>query len=125
MSSFDYTAKRAMAKRLIEKFGAAGSFILPGNDGGTDPNTGDTIPAQPDTTILGTVTPILRYKGNEIDGKTIQTGDGYVFFHSDVAPTIGYLHTQNGDTWRAVNIMEMTSVGGVNVYRKIQLRRGG
>ena len=71
------------------------------------------------------MTPILPFKQNEIDGKTIQTGDGYVFFHSDTAPTIGYLHTQNGDTWRAVNIMEMTSVDGVHVYCKVQLRTGG
>lgn len=123
--TFNYAEKRATAEKLITKFGGSGSFVVPGNDGGFDPNTGDNIPAQPDVSIDGIITPALQFKQQEVDGETVQWGDAYVFFHSDNEPPIGALTTINGVTWRCVRVMELTSVDGVNVYRKVQIRKGG
>ena len=53
----------------------------------------------------------------------IQSGDSYCFFHSEDEPEIGMLPTDNGKAWRVVSIIELTSVGGVNVFRKLQMRR--
>lgn len=128
MAKFDYDKARLTAEKLIDKFGAGGSFIKHNNDGGYD-GDGNAIPAEPDITVNGTVTPLLEYdtqtmKGaSEAQGTTIQSGDKYCFFHSDTAPEIGSVITINGETWRLVSIVDLTSVGGVNLYRKMQLRR--
>lgn len=126
MSTFDYSAKRETAKKLIEKFGDPATIVVKGNsDGSGEPiydAYGDEVPLIPDSTISGTVTPILNYKRMEIDGETIRAGDGYVFFYSDTAPMIGNFIDINDKTWRVVDIESLTSVGDVNVYRKLQLR---
>lgn len=122
--SKDYSTSRATAKRLIEKFGQSATVTVKGNDGGFDPDTGDTIAAVPDQTISGIATPVLQFKNSEIDGTTIKHGDAYFFFHSDVEPPIGALFTENGNTWRLESLMQITSLGGINVYRKYQLRKG-
>lgn len=121
--AFDYAAARVVAERLITNFGAAGSFVVPGVTGGFDPESGDVLADTAPATITGTVTPNLNYKSMEIDGTTIKAGDSYVFFHSTTAPPIGALITINSVTWRLVSIKDLTSAGGVNVYRKMQLRR--
>lgn len=121
MVAFNYENARLTATKLITKFGASGSFVVKGNDGGYD-DDGNVIASQPDTSISGIVTPLLQYKTNEVDGTTIKTGDSYVFFDGAEVP-INAVITLNGDTLRAVSNKELTSVGGVNVYRKIQLRK--
>lgn len=119
--SFDYSAARELAEELITEFGAAGTFIKKGAAGGYD-EYGDVIADSDDIEIAGTVTPLLSYKTAEIDGSGILTSDSYVYFHSDTAPEIDYTITINGVTYRAIDVTELASIGGVNVYRKIQLR---
>jgi len=120
--AFDYSAARETAKKLIENFGGAGSFVKSGNNGGYD-DYGNPTPPEPDTTINGLVSPILSFKRMEIDGESILATDGYVFFHSEQAPEIGFTHTQNGKTYRFVSmLMEINSIDGINVFRKIQVR---
>ena len=123
--SFDYNEARATALELITEFGGTGEFIKTGDTGGYD-EYGDPIAATPDIVISDTVTPLLPFKIGDIAGSngTIVQADKYCFFHSDTAPGIGYTHTQNGVEWRVVSILsEITSVDGVNVFRRLQLRR--
>lgn len=122
MSTFNYENARLTATKLISKFGAAGSFVIKGNDGGYD-DDGNVIAPTPNVTISGTVTPALQYKSMEIDGSTVQTGDSYVFFDSATDIPIGAIITLNGNEFKAVNSTTLKSVAGVKVYQKIQLRR--
>lgn len=120
VDKFDYAKAQATAKRLIEKFGEAGAFSRV-TSGGTDNVTGVTTP-ETTTTISGTVTPALKYKSNEINGESVQRGDGYVFFDGDEI-AINDTITINGEAFRAVFIDKIESVAGVLVYQKVQLRR--
>lgn len=122
MAAFDYVKARAIAKGLIEKFGQAKEFIIEGSKGGTD-KWGDPIPDTPDTSTVGFVTPLLSYKKMEVDGEQILATDSYVFFHSDEIPPIDSKIAINSNKYRAVNIVRLDSVGGTNVYVKVQLRR--
>lgn len=119
--AFDYDGARAVAEEIITTFGAAGSVVKLGVTGGTD-EWGDPIADVADVVITGIITPLLRYKLKEIDETNIKTGDSFVFFHSINAPEINMQTTINGITYRVVNIMNLDSVGGVNVYRRLQLR---
>ena len=120
---FDYSEARATAEAIIGEFGESATLSKPGTDAGYDPNTGDPVPSTPGSYVNGLVTPLLSYKSSEIDGELIQAGDSYCFFHSDEAPGIGMVLTINGHDWRVVSIVDLTSVDGVNVFRKLQLRR--
>lgn len=122
MVAFNYNKAYEVAKKLIEKFGGSGSFVVTGSTGGYD-DDGNVIPDIPDRTISGTVTPMLQYKSMEIDGSTIQTGDSYIFADTSAEVPINAVITLNGDTFRVVNVQGITSVDGVKVYRKLQLRR--
>ena len=123
MARFDYGKMRALAQKLIDKFGGEAQFIKAGQQGGYDPDTGNQTPDTPPVTIDGLSTPLLSYKSSEIDGTVIKMGDGYVFFHSDIEPEIDMKITLNGDTFRAINLTKLTSVQGVKVVCKVQLRR--
>lgn len=119
----DFNSARALAERLISKSGEPASFVKSGSTGGYD-EYGDPLPDQPDIVIDGIVTPLFSFKTNEVDNENILASDSYVFFHSETAPEVGFEHTQNGKTYRMVSMMkEMTSVDGINVFRRIQLRR--
>ena len=120
--SFDYVDAKATADRLIAKFGAPAQLVKDNSGGGFD-SDGNAIPDAPDTIINGICTPILRYKRAEIDGQNIQYDDGYVYFSTDGVPEIGMTLTLNNDVFRIVNTMPLTSVDGVVVYRKLQVRR--
>lgn len=120
---FDYAKARATAEALITKFGEPTTLIIKGQAGGFD-EFGDVVPDTPDTEITGIATPLLRYKRDEIDNSSILEDDAYIFFHSDDEPLIGMQHTQNGVTYRIISIVDITSVDGTNVYRKLQLRKG-
>ena len=120
---FDYGEARETAEALIGEFGESATLAKPGTDAGYDPNTGDPIPSTPGSYVDGLVTPLLSYKSTEVDGELIQAGDSYCFFHSDEAPEIGMILTVNWLDWRVVSIVDLTSVDGVNVFRKLQLRR--
>ena len=123
MSRFDYGKMRALAQKLIDKFGGEAQFIKAGQQGGFDPDTGEQTPDTPDYVIDGLSTPIRYYKSSEADGTVIKMGDGSIFFHSDIEPEIDMKITLNGDTFRAVNLIKMKSVQGVKVSCKVQLRR--
>lgn len=122
--SFDYIDARNTAKELIEEFGQAGKVIKKGSTGGYDEH-GNLKPDDPDAEVNGTITPLLRYNSNEIDGESIQDGDAYVFFHSDsdVDDWINYQVAVNGVTFRVVGMVTLDSVDDINVFRKLQLRR--
>ena len=120
--AFDYDEARETALEIINEFGDSGEFILKGTTGGYDAY-GNETEATDDVTISGIITPLLSYSTAEIDGEAILATDNYCYFHSDTAPEVGYTVTINGDEFRAISIDELTSVGGVNVYRKIQLRK--
>lgn len=123
--SFDYDEARATVLELITEFGGDGEFIKVGDTGGYD-DYGNAIAPSADIVISGTVTPLLPFEIGEVAGSngTIIQADKFCFFHSDTAPEIGYTHTQNGVEWRVVSILkEITSIDGVNVFRKLQMRR--
>lgn len=122
MSKFDYEAKRLTAERLITKFGADGSFTLKGTKGGFD-SFGNATADVADVVVDGIITPLLSYSQSEINGESILSTDNFCYFHSDDSPQINYVTTINGETYRAISIVKLDSVGDVNIYRKIQLRK--
>lgn len=126
---FDYSEARATAEAIIGEFGEEAFIVKPDTEGGYDPETGDPIAGQPGYEIKGLVSPLLDYDtitqsgASEADGGTVLSGDKFCFFHSTEEPEIGMVLTVNGRAWRVVSIVDLTSVGGVNVFRKLQLRR--
>ena len=124
MSKFNYSNSRNTAEKLIAKFGEESVVTIKGNTGGYD-GFGNPLPPEPDINIEGLITPILSYTNGEIDNETIKMGDGYCFFHSTEEPVINCVTTINGKVWKVVDIDELTSIGGVNVYRKLQMRADG
>lgn len=119
---FDYNEAALDAAEQIEFWGQAGQAVKQGNASGWD-SSGNVIPAQPDVTIDGTVTPLLKYKQSEIDGNHILTTDSFVLFDSSTAPEIDMMITINGDTFRIKSLKVLSSVDGINVLRKLQLRK--
>ena len=106
---------------MISNYGQPSQVIKKGATGGTDA-WGDPKPDEPDTVIDGIITPWLDAKTREIDGENILRGDGFVYFHSDVAPEINMQTTINGKTFRIVDTKALNSVDDINVYRRLQLR---
>ena len=120
---FDFSEAREDAKEIITEFGESSTLTNPGASGGYDA-FGNPIADTPGATINGTVTPLLNYKIDEIDGETIQRQDSYVFFDTDGTPEIGMNITINGQKYAIVDIpLRIQSVGGVTVLNKLQLRR--
>jgi len=122
MAAFDYANAHAVAVKLITKFGQPADIIKKGNAGGYD-TSGNVIAAQPDVIISGIITPLLQYKQSEIDGENVQSGDSYVFFESTTLPEIGYMVTVNAIEFRVIDLTNLTSVDGIKIYLKMQLRR--
>lgn len=120
MSKFDYSKAQATAQRLIDKFGDGGSFTRT-SQGNIDPVTGNSTGGST-LTISGTITPILSYKNSEVDGASIMQGDGYAYFDGQ-GLRVGDYTTVNNETWRVVSVSGITSISGVNVYQKVQVRR--
>ena len=118
---FDYASKRLTAEKLINKFGENSTLSIEGNDGGFDA-FGNPIASAPGSTIDCIITPILNYKESEIDGETIQRKDGYTYIYSDDAPQIQMTTTINGVKYAVIDVKELTSVTGVNLYYVLQLR---
>jgi hypothetical protein len=118
MAKFDYTKAQTTAKRLIDKFGDAGTATKKGQEGGFD-QFGDSTTATDDVVISGTITPLLSFKASEVDDVFVLSTDSYVFFDSEQLPEIGMI-TQG---LRVVNVVKLTSVEGVRVYCKLQLRK--
>lgn len=119
--SNDYSEDRAAAKENIEFWGEASTVIKKGSTGGND-EWGDPIADIPDVAIDGIITPFLAAKSAEIDNENILSGDGFAFFHSDIAPEIDMQTTLNGTTYRIIAMRVLNSVDDINVYRRLQLR---
>ncbi len=119
--AFDYTAARATASAIIADFGAPGVITKKGTTGGFD-GDGNVTADVADVTINGTVTPLIKYESHEIDGTKIIHNDGYVFFHSTAEPEVNMQITIDGKVLGIVSIYKLDSVGGVNVFRSLQLR---
>lgn len=123
MAEFNYQDSRALAERLIKRFGGDGDFTKKGNDSGFD-SDGNPAPIEADKVYSGLITPKIDAKTEEIDGSLVKTGDAFVYFHSDEKPETGSITVINGEVWRLTRVAsELTSLDGVNVYRKLQLRR--
>ena len=120
--SFDYEQAALDATEIIAEFGEAGSVYQPAIPAGQDPDTGDATAGTAQVTIAGTITPKLQYKKMQIDGVNVLASDTFVFFDTTGSPTVGMLTQINGETLRIVQIDKLQSVGGVNVYHKLQLR---
>lgn len=119
--AFDYSGARNEAYSIISEYGQTGSVIKKGVTGGDD-EWGDPIADIPPVTINGIITPFLAAKKAEVDDTNVLMGDGFVFFHSDIAPEIDMQTTLNGITYRIIAMNVLNSVDGINVYRKLQLR---
>lgn len=122
MATFDYEQAREDAEALIAEFGDAGQLILKGSAGGFDA-FGNVTTDTADLIISGTVTPLIGYKTREINDTSIKRGDSYVFFHSTGEPAINMTIEIGGDTFRVIDIYKLDSVGGINVFTKLQLRK--
>lgn len=120
VAKFDYEQARRDADTLINDFGDAGSFTRV-TQGAIDQATGEQSPSTT-TPINGTITPILRYMNNEINGESVLRTDGYVYF-SGGEIEVGDTAVLNGETFRAVDVAKLKSVSGTLVYQKVQLRR--
>ena len=120
VAKFDYIKAQTTAKKLVEKFGESVTFIRT-VQGAIDPATGEQG-ANTTVSIGGTVTPVLRFSNDEINGESVQRDDGFVFFDGGEL-AINDKIAINGETWRCVDVSKIKSVSGVLVYQKVQLRR--
>jgi len=123
MSNFDYDNARVIAENLIAKFGQLASFYKNGSDPRPFDDAGNPRTPDPVIEIAGTVTPLLSFKQHEIDGMAILATDSYVYFHSDDEPPIDSKITINSNEYRLVAIKKLGSVDGINIYRRMQLRK--
>lgn len=121
--SFNYDKARDRTLKQITKYGASGQVILKGSSGGFD-NSGNATPDTPDTIINGIITPLVQYKTAEIDDKSIQVEDAWVYFHSDSEPLIDMQTTLNSKTFRIIDVIKLSSVDDINIFTKLQLRIG-
>ena len=119
--AYNYAKARKIAARSIQKYGGEGSLVLKGVSGGYD-NNGDVIPAQPDQTVYGLITPPVLYNSGEINGDTIIKGDSWVYFDSDQDISTGMQTTLNGVTFRVIDIQTVLDLDGVSIYKKLSLR---
>lgn len=120
--SFNYNDARNSAEEIITFFGKPGQVIKKGVPSGGFDDNGDPISSTPDEIINGIITPLLRFKKSEIDGSAIKIGDTFVFFHSDSEPLIDMQVTLNSKTFRIIDIITLSSVDDINVFRRLQLR---
>lgn len=98
MATFDYARARAMAERLIAKFGQIGSVKrmsspdpVYGGDGTETAYTAKLVP--------------MAYKVNEIDGTVILNGDVQLYISSvdlAITPIPGDLTDCNGKSYRII-----------------------
>ena len=122
--SFDYTKARETAKKIISKFGKSSSLVKKGTTGGFDEG-GNTEADSPDIAINGIITPLVKYKTHETDGKTIIKGDAWAFFYTESAVEIevDMQTTFNGKTFSVKGIEVLSSVDDINIYTRLQLRK--
>ncbi len=126
MESFDYAEAAEVAGELIQFFGKPKELVKKGIKGGYDAK-GNPVADTADTSINGTITPLLPYGLGtvyETDGTAIEAGDQYCFYDTKEVIEIGMIAEINGKKWRVVSIPEqLTSLDDVRVYTKLQMRR--
>lgn len=120
--TFNYDKANATAKKIINKYGGAGSLIKKGTTGGFD-SGGNTKPDSPDVAIDGIITPLVKYKSNEIDGETIIKGDSWVFFQSASLVEIDMQTTINNKTFSVKGIETLSSISDINIFQRLHLRK--
>jgi len=122
--AYNYTKARARAKKIITKFGKPSSLIKKGTTGGFSEG-GNVEADSPDVTIIGIITPLIKYKTNEIDGESIIIGDSFAYFHteSNLDIEIDMQTTVNGQTFSVKSIKILSSVDDINIYTRLQLRK--
>jgi len=118
---FSFTAARNTVKRIINRYGGSGSVVKKGSTGGFD-SEGNPKADDPDVVIDGIITPIVKFKTSEIDGKTIKKGDGFVYFQADTEVVTDMQTTINGETFRVKGVDVLASVGDVRIYQRLHLR---
>ena len=121
MNSYDYEAAKIIAAESINKYGGAVNLITKGVAGGYD-SSGNVTADTPDAILSGISTPPVMYSTKEIDGTSIITGDSFVCFQSDSAPSIGMQITITGKTLRVINVTSVASISNIVLYYKLQLR---
>lgn len=120
--TYDFNQARATAKRVISKFGNPGQVVLKGAKGGFDAN-GDVTADVADQSFDGIITPLVQFKLNEIDGKSIISGDSWVLWQGDDALAVDMQITINSTTFRIKGMQDLSSTDGINIYIKLQLRK--
>jgi len=126
MATFDYDEARLVAEEIITEFGEPLQIIKEGEPPGEDqygrPTTGTD-----DIVIDGICSPLLDYDSSMMgayneENSLIQAGDKFAYYHSDTNPEIGMTLTANGVKYLIKSIVWLSSLSGVRVYTKIQLR---
>ena len=120
---FNYEKAQLRALELLKYYGSEVQFISKGTSGGYNAD-GDVIPAQPDISINGTATPVVQFKVSEVDNKTVFAGDGYCFFQGEGDIAVGMQLTDNGLTYRVINVYPLRSNNGMKLFDKVHLRSG-
>lgn len=120
--SFDYDNARAIATRVINKYGGAGQLIVAGNSSGYD-RFGNSTPATPDSFLDAILTPPALYLSSEIDNSTIIKGDSWTYIQCDTEPKIGMQVTLNSNDFVVIDVTEVSSIDAINIYYKLQLRK--
>lgn len=123
--AFDFAEARLDAVEIIEEFGGDGSIVSKGSSGGFT-QSGSVLADSADTEILGKTSPLMSYKNNEIDGKSIIMGDSFIYFQSITNTEkieVDMQTTLNNKTFRIKKVEDLSSIANVNVYYKLQLRK--
>lgn len=119
MSSFNYDASAATAKRLLTKFGQQVTLTEKASSGGPP-----GVPTSPtDARTVEGMAVILDFRNSEVDGTVIQSGDAKLILEPAAGiPDNGMTTNINGKTWRVHDWSPLAPAGDVVLY-KIQLRR--
>lgn len=123
--AFDFAQARITAAGIINNFGGSSSITSKGVSSGYGQD-GNVLAGTPDSTISGSISPLMSYKNNEIDGQSIVAGDSFVYFQSDTNSekiTVDMQVTLNSKTFRIKNVEDLSSITDINVFYKLQLRK--
>lgn len=120
--SFSYSSARNTVKRIINRYGGAGSVVQKGSTGGYD-SEGNAKADTSDTVIDGIITPVITFKTSDIDGETIKRGDGFVYFQSESEVSVDMQTTINSETFRVKAVDILSSIGDVKIYQRLHLRK--
>ena len=118
--AFDYNQASRDAYDIIVDFGQQITLTRQSESGGYDPETGDFLPYQPDTTING-VGVMLNYLSHEIDNTNILKDDARVICALLAEPDINMTLQFNGKTWRVISVITLKPAG-VTIMHTLQVR---